>query len=61
MRSRTNSVEFNGRKPLYVPVWKDRIDVGIAKFINTQPNKLDLIPLLLREAEGVYSMNNKRI
>lgn len=44
----------------YPAVKSDVIDVELAKFINSNPERPSLKSLFVREAEGVYSFGSKK-
>ena len=52
--------ESDGGKLLYVPIWSDKLDVAVAKLINSQPNKHEVVPLISRDSEGLYYFENRR-
>lgn len=46
---------------IYIPRRRDKIDVGLAEYLNQYPEKEKLKILFLRESEGVYQFGQRRV
>lgn len=52
-------VQLRNRRPVYVPVGTDPVDVALAEYLNAREEPL-MVPLI-REASEVYNFGTKKI
>jgi len=52
-------VQLRNRRPIYVPVGNDPVDVALAEYLNAREEPL-MVPLI-REDREVYNFGTKRI
>lgn len=54
-------VDLKARVAIYVPVKEDPVDVKVAEFINSYPDRTKLKIIFMRESSGVYEFGTKRV
>lgn len=56
-----NVEELAKNQAVYIAHKSDRIDMTLAGYLNTYPEKEKMKILFLRESEGVYQFGQKRV